>query len=333
MMELTQNITERERELSAIIEACNQVTERLKSSHEQLGEQVERLRRELEDKNRELARQERLALLGEMAAGIAHEIRNPLSSILLFGTMLERAASKGADCRTLAGKVVTGVRTLEGIVGDILAFAGSDVDGSAHFVETDLCPIVRDVVALAAAQAKAKSATVATTLPSTPVTVIGHATQLRRAILNLTLNAVDAVDDGGQVRVTLRHDPVSGWVRCRVTDNGPGVPQQWIERIYDPFFTTKPHGTGLGLAIVHRIARAHGAELRVNNVSTGGAEFTLSLRAATRSKVAHDVTRPCGTGFQPVDQTGITDRLDATADRIDRVEPMRRIVNGVPVCH
>ncbi|MCH7701003.1 MAG: hypothetical protein IID37_04880 [Planctomycetes bacterium] len=333
MTELMQNITERERELSAIIEAYNQVTERLKSSHEQLGEQVGRLRRELEDKNRELARQERLTLLGEMAAGIAHEIRNPLSSILLFSTMLERAASNGTDCCSLAGKVVTGVRTLEGIVGDILAFAGSDVDGSAHFVETDLCPIVRDVVALASVQAEAKSATVATTLPSTPVTVIGHATQLRRAILNLTLNAVEAVDDGGRVRVTLRHDPVAGWVRCSVTDNGPGVPQQWIERIYDPFFTTKPNGTGLGLAIVHRIARSHGAELRVDNLSTGGAEFTLSFRAAIRSKLARDVTRPSATGFQPVDQTGITDRLDATADPIDRVEPMRRIVNGVPVCH
>ncbi len=333
MMELTQDITERERELSGIIEAYNQVTERLKSSHEQLGEQVGRLRRELEDKNRELARQERLALLGEMAAGIAHEIRNPLSSILLFSTMLERAASSGADCLTLAGKVLTGVRTLEGIVGDILAFAGSDADGSAHFVETDLCPIVRDVVALATVQAEAKSATVATTLPSSPAMVIGHTTQLRRAILNLTLNAVEAVDDGGRIRVALHHDRVTGWVWCSVTDNGPGVPQQWIERIYDPFFTTKPDGTGLGLAIVHRIARSHGAELRVENLSTGGAKFTLGLRAAARSKVARDVTQPCGTGFQPVIQTETKDYLDATAERIDRVEPMRRSVNGVPVCH
>jgi len=294
MMAASSSITEsrrdasRERELSAIIEAYNRVTERLKVSHERLGEQVGLLRRELEDKNRKLASQERLALLGEMAAGVAHEIRNPLSSILLVSTLLQKAAMSvrdpqwGRECRSLAGRMVSGVRTLDGIVGDILAFAGSPVDGSAHVVETDVCPIVRDVAALASVQAEAKSATVATTLPDSPAMVVGHPTQLRRAILNLTLNAVDVVDEGGHVAIAVAHDRAGGWVRCTVRDNGPGVPEQWMDRLFDPFFTTKPNGTGLGLAIVHRVVQSHGGRIRVSNLSSGGAEFEIGLRAAGR---------------------------------------------------
>lgn len=326
MMELTQEITARERELGAIIGAYNQVTERLKVSHEQLGEQVGRLRRELEEKNQELARHERLGLLGEMAAGVAHEIRNPLSSILLYATMLQRAASAEGDCQALAGKVVTGVRTLEGIVGDILAFAGSDVDGSAHFSTTDLSAIVRDVVELSSSRATAKSATVVAEVPEGPVNVVGNAAQLRRAILNLAHNAVDAVDDGGRVRVALRANVIDGIVECTVTDNGPGVPEAWIKRIYDPFFTTKAGGTGLGLAIVHRVVQAHGGTIRVDNLSTGGARFTLTLRA-------EDKVKPRSSSSCSEERASVRGETEPKSKPIGLLGIKRRTVDGVPLCH
>ena len=121
---LPMEITQRERELGAIIQAYNEVTERLKQSHDQLQRQVGALRSELADKNRELARRERLAALGEMAAGVAHEIRNPLASIELFASLLRRDLADRPVLAAHAGKISRGVQCLDRIVNDILAFAG-----------------------------------------------------------------------------------------------------------------------------------------------------------------------------------------------------------------
>src|SRR5262245_45253453 len=112
--------SDRERELGAIIAAYNDVTERLKRSHERLVTEVCLLRDQLDEKNRELARRERLAALGEMAAGVAHEIRNPLSGISLYASMLSRDLGDRPDCRRLAERISGGVKALDGIVGDIL---------------------------------------------------------------------------------------------------------------------------------------------------------------------------------------------------------------------
>lgn len=120
---LSPRISDRELELSAIISAYNDVTERLKGAHERLHEEVARLREELRRKNEELRRSERLAALGEMAAGLAHEIRNPLGGIALYASMLERELAGQEKAAGAASRISSGVRSLERLVSEILDFA------------------------------------------------------------------------------------------------------------------------------------------------------------------------------------------------------------------
>ncbi len=269
--------TDRERELAAIISSYNDVTERLKRSHEQLSAEVSRLRRDLEGKNRELARRERLAALGEMAAGLAHEIRNPLGSIQLFASLLSRDLVDRPDLHQLVSKISKAVSALDGIVRGILAFAGqADLDRTT----IDLHQVIADVVDLAAPQAAERNVRLETAGSADRVEAFADPGQLRRALLNLVLNAIEANSDGGLVAISARG--IGGTelgVAITVADTGPGIPAHLLERIFNPFFTTKDTGTGLGLAIAHRIVEAHGGRIRANNIEGGGAVFTISLPA------------------------------------------------------
>jgi len=268
-------LTDRERELAAIISAYNEVTEQLKRSHEQLSDEVRRLRCELERKNRELARRERLAALGEMAAGLAHEIRNPLASIQLFASLLDRDLVDRPELRELVGKIAKGVRALDGIVRDVLAFAGH---AEPELADVDLGRVVSDVVELASAQAAERDIRIEATVPAERIVLSADAGQLQRALLNLVLNAVEASPQGELVTILLEQaDGSERAVRIRVIDRGPGIPPNLLDRIFNPFFTTKDTGTGLGLAISHRIVEAHGGRMEAANGPEAGAVFTIYL--------------------------------------------------------
>jgi signal transduction histidine kinase len=267
----------REAALDAVLAAYNDVTERLKHSHDRLADEVRRLREQLDEKNRELARRERLAALGEMAAGVAHEIRNPLSGINLFATVLCRDLSDRPECRQIAEKIVSGVRTLESIVGDILAFASQT---PAESRPVAVAEVVTAVVDLIEAERRAVGATVHVDPNVEGVVVAADAHQLQRALLNLARNALEAAGADGQVWISVGPEPGGREVCINVADDGPGVPAAIRERVFNPFFTTKDTGTGLGLAIVHRIAEAHGGRVAVENRPEGGAVFRLRLRVA-----------------------------------------------------
>ncbi len=265
------------RDFVAILSSYNEATERLKNSHERLTREVVRLREELAEKNRELARKERLAALGEMAAGVAHEIRNPLAGIQLFASLLEGDLADRPQAAALATKISNGVGTLDGIVSDILAFAGGrEVD----LVPVQLGPAIEEALELVAPRRSALEATIHADPGECDGLVLANAAQLQRALLNLLFNALDAAGAAGQVWLARRFDVPRGLVHVDVADNGPGVPAELRQRIFNPFFTAKDSGTGLGLAIVHRIAETHGGGVRVSQRPGGGAVFTLSLRSA-----------------------------------------------------
>jgi signal transduction histidine kinase len=270
-------ISSRERELAAIIPSYNEVTERLKNSHQELARQVHGLREELAEKNHELARKERLAALGEMAAGVAHEVRNPLGGIQLFASLLERDLEDRPKLRELATRISGGVRTLDGIVSDILVFAGQT---EVRLEPVGLAEVLTETLDLVAPQRRARSAHIDVDPEQFEVVVQGNAAQLQRALLNLVFNALDAAGEKGRVWISCHRGPADGTVQIVVADDGPGVPPELAHRIFNPFFTGKDSGTGLGLAIVHRVAEAHGGSVRVRNRAEGGAVFTLSLRAA-----------------------------------------------------
>lgn len=269
-------LTDRERELGAIITAYNEVTEKLKESHVRLQSEVHRLRLELAAKNRELARRERLAALGEMAAGLAHEIRNPLGGIQLFAGLLVRDLAGEPKPRALAEKIQKGVHALDTIVTDILAFAGQN---EPRFQPVRLARLLDETMDMAAGAFAEIGASVMWDRPfdgSDNAVIEADPCQLQQAVLNLLKNAAEAAGRGGIVEVAAVVDG-GDQIGLTVSDNGPGIPPEHLERIFNPFFTTKDRGTGLGLAIVHRIVEAHGGSIRASNRPSGGAVFTLSL--------------------------------------------------------
>jgi signal transduction histidine kinase len=262
-----------ERGLSEILLVYNETAERLEQSHRRLTEEVARLHRQLDQKNRELARKERLAALGEMAAGVAHEVRNPLGAIQLYTSMLDRDLAGMPSARKIVGKIAAAVTSLDGIVSDILAFAGND-RMQVHPVR--LGEVLDEVLALAAPQRDAQRAAIHVDAGAESAVVAADDRELTRALVNLVFNALDAVGEGGAVWIRVV-GAQAGFVGIVVADDGPGVPPDLTQRIFNPFFTTKETGTGLGLSIVHRIAEAHGGRIEVDRREGGGARFTLVL--------------------------------------------------------
>ena len=288
---------QREAGLDTIVSAYNDVTERLRQTHERLMDEVRRLRDQLHEKNRELARRERLAALGEMAAGVAHEIRNPLSGINLYASVLCRdlddrleSPSHRSECRELAGKIVTGVRTLESIVGDILAFASRPCAESRPVPVDHVVGAVLDLVE--SARGGSKGGGPGTTIHVAPgvagAEVMADLNQLQRAVLNITLNAIDAAGPDGQVWISVTDESGGAETSINIADNGPGIGPSILDRVFNPFFTTKDSGTGLGLAIVHGIAEAHGGRVSAETRPGGGALFRLTLRSATSRSALGD---------------------------------------------
>jgi signal transduction histidine kinase len=230
---------------------------------------VTRLRRLEEQEQRNL----RLVAMGEMAAGIAHEIRNPLGSLELFASHLADEV-RGSSYEELAEQVLKGIRNLSRITGNLLLYARKIEPAR---LPTDVCDLLKEALLYARAAVAAKKVTLEETL--VPCVIKGDPDLLRQVFLNLVMNAVQAVEEGGRIRVTCGVDegetpPV---VVVRISDNGPGVPEDARERIFDPFFTTRASGVGLGLAIVQRIVSAHGGWVAVETADLGGAEFLVGL--------------------------------------------------------
>ncbi len=273
-MSMVQAATDRERELGGIINAYNEVTERLKESHDRLVGEVKRLREQVEEKSRELARRERLAALGEMAAGVAHEIRNPLAGIQLYASLLMKDAPAGSEARRLAERISTGVHALDGIVTDVLDFSGQQ---EPQRVQALLGAVIDQCLAYVAPAQDSRGTKIVVDESAKVVTVMADVGQLHRAVLNLLFNAIDAAGDEGEVLIAARPLPEAAMCEIKIVDSGPGIPVENLNKIFNPFFTTKDSGTGLGLAIVHRIAEANGGCVRAENRIGYGAEMTLVL--------------------------------------------------------
>ncbi|MEM6551928.1 MAG: ATP-binding protein [Planctomycetota bacterium] len=291
-------------ELAEIIAAYNAVTEKLQHSHHTLQNQVLRLREELTSANAQLQRSKRLAALGEMAAGIAHEIRNPLAAIQLYTTLaLEDLIpptthetppiAAGPPARSRAAetpshpaaphlrKIADAIAGMGTIVNDVLAFAKELKPQPRVIPAGQAFARVLDAHRPAIRDAKLRVHT----------TGDGHAIHadpdlLHQALLNLVRNAVDAMtahphDDDQPHTLTLAAQPdpdAPAGSTLTLTDTGPGLAPDTIDRLFNPFFTTRASGTGLGLAIVHRILDAHAGSVTAHNHPIHhGAVFTLHL--------------------------------------------------------
>jgi signal transduction histidine kinase len=265
-------------DLSVILAAWDDATERLRRSHEKLREEVSRLSDELAAKNRELARKNRLADLGQMVSHVAHEVRNCLVPTTLYVSLLHRRLTDDAGSLAVLANIESGLSTLETTVNDLLNFTR---DRDPHWRSFNLYELLHGVCESLRPQLEAQEVAVDIDAPRDPYGV-GDPDMLRRAVLNLVLNALDAMPEGGQIVVTGWNGPEG--LEVEVADSGPGVAPENCDRVFEPFFTTKSGGAGLGLAIVYRIAEAHGGRAWVRNCPEGGAAFTIRIpRPAARA--------------------------------------------------
>jgi signal transduction histidine kinase len=256
-------------DLAELLGAFNEVTARLQRTHESLRAEVARLSGELSQANEQLERSRRLAGLGQMAAGIAHEVRNPLGSIGLYARMLMEDLADRPQERRIAGKIAAAVRGLDGVVGDVLSFARQ-----LQISLAPACPAELMERALDAAVPGGVSVEVRRCWgPELPF-LDCDADRVHQALVNIIRNALEAMDEiqgervltlGISARCLGERDAAGLWV----ADTGPGVNAEVVERMFNPFFTTRAAGTGLGLAIVHRIIDAHGGRVEVRNNTSG----------------------------------------------------------------
>jgi len=257
--------------LEAILAAWQTTTQRLERTHSALRDEVVRLTDELAVKNRELARKNRLADLGQIASHVAHEVRNNLVPVSLYAGLLRRRLSDDPGSLDVLAKVEGGLTALDAMVNDMLNFTA---DREPNLAAVRLRDIVEGVLDDLRPQLEAQD--IHTTVDVPPATIVSADREsLRRAVLNLVLNAVDAQPDGGEIVVTgvVGQDAVE----LEIADAGPGLSGEASRRAFEPFFTTKSNGIGLGLAIVYRLIEAHGGAVIAQNCPEGGAAFTIRL--------------------------------------------------------
>lgn len=259
----------------------NQVSEELASAYGALEKQVERLTAELAAANAETQRlreqaerNARLAAMGEMAAGLAHQLRTPLAAALLYAGNLEMPQLSEATRITLARKTVERLKHLERLIQDMLLFARGEALGRETFPLADL---LGELTQTFEPLARARGVAFTVVAPPEGVTLTGHRKALAGALINLLENALHAVSGCSSGRITVEVAIDTTTITFSVSDNGPGMPPEVVARLFEPFFTTRSEGTGLGLAIARGVARAHGGGIDVASQPGCGSTFRLSI--------------------------------------------------------
>jgi two-component system sensor histidine kinase HydH len=231
--------------------------------------EVQRLKSEVE-------RNRRLAAIGSLASGVAHEIRNPLSSIKGFATYLrERYKDDPEDCR-ITEIMIQEVERLNRVIGQLLEFSRPLVMNKK---ETPIEPILRHTLKMIEGQAQEKGIAIRTDFPGGIPNTFLDSDKMTQVFLNLTLNALNAMEKGGTLSLTLSRAD-SQTIQVDIADTGTGIRKEELNRIFDPYFTTRSSGTGLGLPIAQRIVEAHGGKISVASEPGKGAVFSVLLPLA-----------------------------------------------------
>lgn len=234
---------------------------------------------ELQRTRREAVRAERLAAVGELAAGVAHELRNPLTSVkLLIQTVRRNQPAVSPDAERLQ-VVEQEVARMETTIKELLDFARPP---KPRRVRHDVRDTLRRALTLVAGRAQQGKVTIQEQLGSVPVIVDADPEQLDQVFVNLLLNAIEAMNEGGTLDVTIERNAVEteGLLKIVFRDTGSGIPEQVMSRLFEPFVTSKERGIGLGLAISRRIMQEHGGGLTASNPPRGGAMFVAEVPLA-----------------------------------------------------
>ncbi|MFZ0427504.1 MAG: ATP-binding protein [Acidobacteriota bacterium] len=245
---------------------------RLEATSNELAEAYQKLQTTFE----QLRRADRLAALGQLSAGIAHEIRNPLGSIKGSIEILESEIPDSHPKHEFIEIIKEETARLNRLVGEFLEFARPARPTVAAASLNDLIESARSLVAQ---KAERSGIVVSTDLdPSIPPLAL-DSDQIRQVLLNVLINAVQAMSDGGRLSICSRYRKGAARAVIEISDTGPGMPPEQIEHIFDPFFSTKPEGTGLGLSISHQLVENHGGRITARANSGPGLTLRIELPA------------------------------------------------------
>jgi len=229
---------------------------------------------------------DRLAALGEMAAAIAHEVKNPLAGIEVMAGILKRQLAESEDAQSILRDIIKEAKMANAIVLEVLDFMRPI---RLQVERISLSDVVRDAISMAESHVPRGEVRVEVVVPEDLAPIQGDPHQLRQLFTNLFTNAFEAMTGKGLVRLAAQQlpaeeEPTAGtethavpMIQVEVADNGPGVPADLMDRIFSPFFTTKPQGSGLGLAIVRKIVDAHDGRIDVSAPAQGGTRFRVTL--------------------------------------------------------
>jgi signal transduction histidine kinase len=226
---------------------------------------------------------DRLAALGEMAAAIAHEVKNPLAGIEVMAGLLKRQLPDSPEAQTTLADIIKEAKMANRIVQEVLAFVRPL---RLQVEDTSVADVIRDAITMAESHSLKGDVSVRVDIPEALRPIQGDPAQLRQIFTNFLTNAFEALSGTGMVEIAAvaqEGDDDTGpdhggpMVVITVSDDGPGIPPEVTDRIFSPFFTTKPQGSGLGLAIVRKIVDAHDGRIDVGERPGGGAVFRVTL--------------------------------------------------------
>jgi two-component system sensor histidine kinase HydH len=227
----------------------------------------------------EIRRNEKLAAIGGLAAGVAHEIRNPLSSIKGIATYFENKFEKDSGDQEMAGVMADEVDRLNRVITELLEFARPT---DLKLKETEVNSLIAHSVRLIEKEAAIKNISIKLDLSQQPLSAEIDADRFSQCLLNLYLNSLQAMEKGGQLHIKdyLKNGNVIG---IEIRDTGTGIGAENLNKIFDPYYTTKTKGTGLGLAIVYKIIEAHNGNVKVRSVPGQGTTFSIDIPAKNMS--------------------------------------------------
>jgi two-component system NtrC family sensor kinase len=271
-------------EIGQLARAFNRMTDELSLAREDLTQWGQTLERRVEERTRELREtqdqlvvSEKLASLGKMAAGVAHEINNPLTSILINSHLLLERPGRAADEVETLNLIADETTRCAGIVGGLLEFARQTPSQAAP---TDINDVIERTLVLLEMQASVRNIRIERTLDRDLPAIEIDKNKIQQVFSNLAINACEAMPSGGTLAVSSLMSRDGTHIEITFTDTGVGISKENIPRLFDPFFTTKSFGTGLGLAVSYGIIRSRGGEILVRSEVGKGTEFTVRIPLA-----------------------------------------------------
>jgi two-component system NtrC family sensor kinase len=247
--------------------------------------EIQKVHKELEAAQSQLVHTEKIASLGRMAAGVAHEINNPLAGILIYAELLQRDLAEDAVHRENIEVIINQTMRCQQIVHRLLDFSRQSLGDRKLF---DVNEVINRCVELISHQAFFHNIKVIRHLDSFLPQIVGDPGQLQQVFTNLLLNGADAMNGQGQITIASRPSPAQDSIILTFADTGCGIPPEIRDKIFEPFFTTKPpgKGTGLGLSIVYGVLQRHGGTISANSPPEGGTTFTITLPLESRESAA-----------------------------------------------